>query len=122
MHVIFTACICKYKLTAYLVHVSIDGPFCEVQHPMNFSNQRTVVALVICLAKLRNYCINADNSVVLLSTASEEWQHEMNGAVLPMVATDHSDSKGGMTLCQLLGGWNHFDDVVGICGCYNQQR
>ena len=89
--------------------------------PMNVSVRKTV-ALVLCLAKLHNYCIDADNTVVLSSTASDEWQHEMNRAVLLMVATDHSDSKGGMTLCQLLGGWNHFDDVVGICGCYNQQR
>jgi hypothetical protein len=88
--------------------------------PINVSI-RTTVALVLCLAKLHNYCIDADNTtVVLSSTASDEWQHEMNGAV-PMVPTDHSDSNGGITPRQLLDGGNHFDDI-GINGRYNRQR
>ena len=32
----------------------------------------------------------ANDTVALSSTASDEWQHEIHGAV-PMVLTDHSD-------------------------------
>jgi hypothetical protein len=70
--------------------------------PMNVSVRKTV-ALVRCLAKLHNYCIDADDTDILLSTTSDKWQHEMNGAV-PMESTDHSDSNGGMTPRQLLDG------------------
>jgi len=87
--------------------------------PMNVSVRKTV-ALVLCLAKLHNYCIDADDTVVLSSTAADEWQHEINGAV-PMEATDHYDSNGGMTPHQLLDGGNHFDDI-GISSRYNRQR
>ena len=88
--------------------------------PMNVSIQKTV-ALVLCLAKLHNYCIVADDNVVLPCTASDEWQHEINGAV-PMVETEHSDSGGGITPRQLLEGGHHFDDIGGITGRYNRQR
>jgi hypothetical protein len=42
--------------------------------PMNVSVRKTV-ALVLCLAKLHNYCVDADDTDILLSTASDEWQH-----------------------------------------------
>ena len=88
--------------------------------PMNVSIRKTV-ALVLCLAKLHNYCIDADDNVVLPCTASDEWQHEVNGAV-PMEETEHSDSSGGITPRQLLEGGHHFDDIGGITGRYNRQR
>jgi hypothetical protein len=40
--------------------------------PMNVSIQKTV-ALVPCLAKFHNYCIDANDTVVLSSTASDKW-------------------------------------------------
>ena len=88
--------------------------------PINVSIRKTVT-LVVCLAKLHNFCINVDDAVVLSSTASDELQHEINGAV-PMVPTDHSDSNGRITPRQLLDGGNHFDDIAGIIGRYNRQQ
>ena len=87
---------------------------------MNGSIRKTV-GLVLCLAKLHNFRIDADDTVVLSSTASDKWQHEINGAV-STVPTDHSDSNGGITPRQLLDGGNHFDVIGRISGCYNQQR
>ena len=69
---------------------------------------------------MHNYCIDSDDTVVLSRTASDEWQHEMQGAV-PTVATDPSDSNGGIAPRQLLDGGNHFDDI-GLSGRYNRQR
>jgi hypothetical protein len=85
--------------------------------PMNVSIRKTVT-LVLCLAKLHNYCTDADDTVVLSSTAyDKKWQHEMHGAVL-LVATDHSDSNGWIAPRHLLEGGNHFDDI-GLSGRYN---
>ena len=63
---------------------------------MNVSIRKTVALILLCLAKLHSYCINADDNVVLPCTASDEWQNEVNGAV-PMVETEYSDSSGGST-------------------------
>ena len=81
--------------------------------PMNVSIRKTV-ALVLCLAKMHNSCIVADDNVVLSCTASDEWKNEVNGAV-QMIETEHSDSSGGITPRQLLDGGHHFDDT-GING------
>jgi hypothetical protein len=42
----------------------------------------------------------------------------MHGAT-PMVATDHSDSNGGIAPCQLLDGGNHFDDMDSVVAMIN---
>ena len=41
---------------------------------MNLSIRKTL-AFVLALAKLHNYCVDADDTDILLSTASDEWQH-----------------------------------------------
>jgi hypothetical protein len=88
---------------------------------MNVSVQKTVV-LVLALAKLHNYCIDADNRAVLPSTATDTWESEVNGAV-PLVETEHRDSVNeGITPRQLLDGGYHFDDVGGIQGRHTRQR
>ena len=87
--------------------------------PMNITIQKTV-ALVMALAKLHNYCINADDGTSnLTSTANDEWITELNGAV-PLV--EPGDSDQDLIPQQLLDGGNHFDDVGGYAGRYNMQR
>ena len=90
--------------------------------PMNVSVQKTV-ALVLALAKLHNYFIDADGASDLTFTASDEWQHEINGAV-PLVTTGDSQESSGHDVVpeQLLDGGNHFDDIGGVNGRYNRQR
>jgi hypothetical protein len=86
---------------------------------MNVTIQKTV-ALVMALAKLHNYCIDADKGTFdLTSTANDEWHTEVNGAV-PLVAA--GDSRQDLIPDQLLDGGNHFDDVGGYAGRYNMQR
>jgi hypothetical protein len=90
--------------------------------PMNVTVQKTV-ALVLALARLHNYCIDADesNCDVPYSTAVDEWRNEVNRAV-PLVETPHSEStRGAVTPRQLLDGGHHFDDI-GVTGRYNRQR
>ena len=83
--------------------------------PLNMSVRKTV-ALVLALAKLHNYYIDANNSANPPSTANDAWENEVNGAV-PLVQTQHSDSMDeGITPQQLLDGGNHFDDVGGTHG------
>ena len=93
-------------------------------NPMNVTVQKTV-ALVIFLARLHNYCFDAYESYcdVPYSTAVDEWQNEVNGAV-PFVeteGTEESSRDGAVTPRQLLDGWNHFDNI-GLNGRYNRQR
>lgn len=80
---------------------------------MNVTTQKTV-ALVMALAKLHNYCIDADNRTYdLTSTANDEWHTEVNGAV-PLVAP--GDSWQDLISEQLLDDGNHFDDLGGTAG------
>jgi len=59
--------------------------------PMNVTVHKTV-ALVLALAKLHNYCIDAeDGNSDLTHTASDEWLTEVNGGV-PLVATGDPSS------------------------------
>jgi hypothetical protein len=89
--------------------------------PMNVSVQKTV-ALVLALAKLHNYCIDAHDSSVPPSSANDAWENEVHGAI-PLVRTQHSDSMDeGITPQQLLDGGNHFDDVGGTHGRNIRQR
>ena len=92
--------------------------------PMNVAVHKTV-ALVLALAKLHNYCIDAEEQAycdTAFSSAADEWRSEENGAI-PLVRTpQHSESStSGVTPRQLLDGGNHFDDI-GINGRYNRQR
>ena len=93
--------------------------------PMNVSVRKTV-ALVLALAKLHNYCIDAVDTVVPL-TAVDEWESEVNGAV-PLVEIGNSSDDAlnsgeqGATPQQLLDGGNHFDDIGGNAGRRNRQR
>ena len=89
---------------------------------MNVTVHKTV-ALVLALAKLHNYCIDAeDGNSDLTHTASDEWLTEVNGGV-PLVATgDPSSSHNDVVPEQLLDGGNHFDDIGGVTGRYNRQR
>jgi hypothetical protein len=49
---------------------------------MNVTVQKTVVALVLALAKLHNHCIDAqDDSRDVSHTTSDEWVTEINGGV-----------------------------------------
>jgi hypothetical protein len=85
-------------------------------------NVRKTVALVLALAKLHNYCIDAHDSSVPPSTANDAWENEVHGAV-PLVQTQHSDSMDeGITPQQLLDGGSHFDDVSGTHGRKIRQR
>ena len=87
--------------------------------PMNVAVHKTV-ALVLALAKLHNYCIDAEEQTycdAAFSTAADEWRSKESGAV-PLVETQQHS---GVTPRQLLDGGNHFDDI-GMNGRYNRQR
>jgi hypothetical protein len=72
--------------------------------PMNVGVYKTV-ALVLALAKLHNYCIDADDNSDLTFTATDEWQTEVNGGV-PLVATGDQSSIHDVIPAQLLDGGN----------------
>jgi hypothetical protein len=84
---------------------------------MNVGVHKTV-ALVLALTKLHNYCIDADDNSDLTSTATNEWQTEVNGGV-PLVATGDQSSSHDVIPEQLLDGGNHFVDIGGVTGRYN---
>jgi hypothetical protein len=91
--------------------------------PLNVSVQKTV-ALVLALAKLHNYCIDADGNSDLTSTARDEWQNELNGAI-PLVATTRdaqSVNNDEVIPEQLMHVGHHCDDVGGHTGFRNMQR
>jgi hypothetical protein len=90
--------------------------------PMNVTVHKTV-ALILALAKLHNYCIDADDGNSDTYTASDEWQNELNGAV-PLVATtqDAQSRHDDVIPEQLVQGGHHFDDIGGIAGRHNRQR
>jgi hypothetical protein len=88
--------------------------------PMNVSVQKTV-ALVLALAKLHNYCIDAeDGTSDLTYIAQDEWRTEVNGGV-PLVAVA-GESQHDVIPEQLLDGGNHFDDMGGTVGRHARQR
>ena len=76
--------------------------------PMNVSVAKTV-ALVIVLAKLHNYCIDADDSNVACNTAVGEWMPEVNGTV-PLVPVEESLQQTAYEVIpdQLLNRGHHF--------------
>ena len=90
---------------------------------MNVTVQKTV-ALVLALAKLHNYCIDAqDDSRDVSHTASDEWVTEINGGVpLVPVAAEFQSGNNDVVPEQLLHGGHHFDDIGGAVGRRNRQR
>jgi hypothetical protein len=88
---------------------------------MNVSIAKTV-ALVVALAKLHNYCIDADEWDIASNTARDEWISEVNGAV-PLVPIDVDLQNAGNEVIpeQLLHGGHHFDDI-GTGGRRTRQR
>lgn len=80
------------------------------------------VALVVALAKLHNYCIDADERDIASNTARDEWISEVNGAV-PLVPIDVDLQNAGNEVIpeQLLHGGHHFDDI-GTGGRRTRQR
>jgi hypothetical protein len=79
--------------------------------------------LVLALAKLHNYCIDAqDDSRNVLLTASNEWVTEINGGVpLVPVAADFQ-SGNDVVPGQLLHGGYHFDNIGGAVGPRKRQQ
>jgi hypothetical protein len=88
---------------------------------MNVSIRKTV-ALVLALSKSHNYCIDHNDSSDLTYIASDEWQHELNGAVPLVTVRDLSAGNNDVVPEQLMDGGNHFDDIGGMGGRYNRQR
>ena len=88
---------------------------------MNVGIAKTV-ALVVALAKLHNYCIDADERDIASNTALDEWISEVNGAVpLVQVEEDLQHAGNDITPEQLLHGGHHFDDI-GTAGRRTRQR
>ena len=80
------------------------------------------VALVVALAKLHNYCIDADERDIASNTALDEWISEVNGAV-PIVQVNEDLQHAGNDIIpeQLLHGGHHFDDI-GTAGRRTRQQ
>ena len=91
---------------------------------MNIRITKTV-ALVMALAKLHNYCIDANDNDISPNTARDKWTSEINGAV-PLVPVEGHDEGLELQLNdvipeQLLHGGEHFDDI-GRAGRRRRQR
>jgi DDE superfamily endonuclease len=72
--------------------------------PMKVTMKKTT-ALVLALAKLHNFCINACESRAMMNTTTDGWRLELNGAVT-------LDCEGADIIPrQMLGGGEHFKDV-----------
>ena len=125
----------KYTYNFYhlQLQIRIECAFRKLTHrwailrsarPMNVAVHKTV-ALVLALAKLHNYCIDAEELPyydTAFSSAADKWRSEESGTI-PLVQTQqHSEmDTSGVTPGQLLDGGHHFDDI-GMNGRYNQQR
>ena len=88
------------------------------------------VALVLALAMLHNYCIDAHDDDAdsrrvtredLTHLPTDEWNIELNGGV-PLVATGGMENGNNVIPQQLMHGGHHSDDVGGTSGRYNRQR
>jgi hypothetical protein len=78
--------------------------------PMRVSLKKTI-ALVVALAKLHNFCIDANETHAQPSPARDELRTEMQGGV-PLEATTTSMAGSQvLTPRQLLDGGLHFDDI-----------
>ncbi len=76
---------------------------------MNIRMEKTV-ALVMALAKLHNYCINANDNNISANTARDECTSEINDAV-PLVQVEGHGEGSDVVPEQLLHGGEHFDDI-----------
>ena len=83
---------------------------------MNIRIEKTV-ALVVALAKLHNFCINARDTDVSANTAHDEWLSEINGAV-PLVQVEGHGEGSDVVPEQLLHGGEHFDDIGHAGRCH----
>jgi hypothetical protein len=93
--------------------------------PVNIRIEKTV-ALVMALAKLHNFCINANDNDISANTARDEWTSEINGAVPLVPVEDYDEGSDSRRLSdvvpeQLLHGGEHFDDI-GNAGRRRRQR
>jgi hypothetical protein len=86
---------------------------------VNIRIEKTV-ALVVALAKLHNYCINANDNDISANTARDKWTSKINGAV-PLVRVEGHDEGSVVVPEQLLHGGDHFDDI-GHAGRRRRQR
>jgi hypothetical protein len=87
---------------------------------MNITVHKTI-ALVLALAKILNYCIDAeDGNSDLTQTTSDEWLTEVNGCVPSETTWDQSSSHQDVMPEQLLDGSYHFDNIGGVTGLYNR--
>ena len=87
---------------------------------MNIRIEKTV-ALVMALAKLHNYCINANDNNISANTARDKWTSEINGAV-PLVRVEgHNEGSADVVPEQLLHGGERFDDI-GYAGRCRRKR
>jgi DDE superfamily endonuclease len=76
---------------------------------------KKTVALVMCLGKLHNYCIDERDTSISPLIATDEATLELGGAV-PLQPYDSRTSEGQLTNqlplpMQLMGGGNHFKDL-----------
>ena len=82
---------------------------------MNIRIEKTV-ALVVALAKLHNFCINAKDKDIAARTANDKWASIINDAV-PLDLIEGHNREGSELLLsdvvpeQLLHGNEHFDDI-----------
>jgi hypothetical protein len=82
--------------------------------PVNIRIEKTV-ALVVALAKLHNYCINANDNDISANTARDKWTSKINGAV-PLVRVEgHDEGSTDAVPERLLHSGEHFDDSAWIC-------
>ena len=81
---------------------------------------KKTVALVMCLAKLHNFCIDERETSISPLTAVDEATLELNGAV-PLQQYDADTAEGQFTAqqglpLQLIDAGNHFDEQhASIC-------
>ena len=92
--------------------------------PVNIQIVKTV-ALVMALAKLHNYCINANDNDISANIERDKWISEINGAVplVPVEGYDEGSESGCLSDVvpeQLLHGGENFDDI-GHAGCCRRQ-
>jgi len=67
---------------------------------------KKVIAMVLCMARLHNYCIDNDSSVAYRRTATDELHSELNGAI-----SLRRNSNGELIADELSFGNSHFDDI-----------
>ena len=81
----------------------------------------------MALAKLHNYCINANGNDISANTARDEWTSEINGAVPLVPVEDYDEGSDSRRLSdvvpeQLLHGGEHFDDIGHAGRCCRQRH